>query len=105
MRRPTSEHDRERPEIEIEVTPQAVARIQCWIALLAADQTAPAWSPVEDYRTPDTLRAAAQWLVDNGHVTEMDHELVCVLLALFSINLRSEMGEELDGRLVPRDAA
>jgi hypothetical protein len=75
----------------MEVTPQAVARIRCWIALLAADQTAPAWNPVEDYGTPETLRAAARWLVDNGHVPEMDHELVCVLLALFSINLRSEI--------------
>lgn len=102
---PTSEYDRERPEIEIEVTPQAVARIRCWIALLAADPTAPAWNPVEDYRTPETLRAAARWLVDSGHVPEMDHELVCVLLALFSINLRSEMGEEIDGRFMPRDAA
>jgi hypothetical protein len=82
-----------------------VARIRCWIALLAADVRAPAWNPVEDYRTPETLRAAARWLVDNGHVPDMDHELVCVLLALFSINLRLEMGEEIDGRFMPRDAA
>jgi hypothetical protein len=89
----------------MEVTSQAVAQIRCWIALLAADETAPAWNPAEDYRTPQTLRSAAQWLVDNGHVVEMDHELVCVLLALFSIGLRSEMWEEIDGRFMPRDAA
>ena len=48
-----------------------------------------------------TLRAAAQWLVDNGHVRELDHELLCVLLALFSIDLVSE----LEAQFVPRDAA
>jgi plasmid stabilization system protein ParE len=88
-------------EIDIEPTPQAVARIRHWIVLLAADETAPTWNPVEDYRTPATLRAAARWLVDNGHAGTLDFELVGVLLALFSVTLRSEMALwEL-----PRDAA
>jgi hypothetical protein len=90
---------------EFELTPQAVAPIRHWILLLAADNTAPAWNPATDYGTPDTLRAAARWIVDNGHGREMDHMLVGVLLALFSINLRSEMTAELNGRILPKDAA
>lgn len=90
-----------RAEIDIEPTPQAVTRVRHWIALLAADETAPTWSPVEDYPTPETLRAAARWLVDNGHAGTLRFELVGVLLALFSVTFRSEM----DACLRPRDAA
>ena len=89
------------PELDIEPTPQAVARVRHWIALLAADETAPTWSPVEDYGTPARLRAAARWLVDNGHAGTLDFELVGVLLALFSITFRSEMALWA----LPRDAA
>jgi hypothetical protein len=78
-------------EPKIELTPQAIAEVRRWLLLLAADDAAPAWSPVEDYPTPETLRAAARWLVDNGHCRGMDDELVGVLLALFSIDLRWQM--------------
>ncbi|HEY7621212.1 MAG TPA: hypothetical protein VH834_15650 [Solirubrobacteraceae bacterium] len=88
-------------EADIELSTQAVARIRRWIVLLAADETAPTWSPVEDYSTPETLRAAARWLVDHGHTGALDFDLVGVLLALFSINLRVEM----QGWELPRDAA
>jgi hypothetical protein len=89
-----------RPDLDIEPTPQAVARIRHWIVLLAGDPTAPAWNPIEDYATPDTLRAAARWLVDHGHTGPLDFELVGVLLALFSITFRHEMSG-----WAPRDAA
>jgi hypothetical protein len=88
-------------EIDIEPTPLAVARVRHWIVLLAADETAPTWNPVEDYSTPATLRSAARWLVDNGHAGALDFDLVGVLLALFSITFRSEM----DAWTRPRDAA
>ena len=90
---------------DLELTPHAVAEIRRWILLLAADATAPAWNPVENYSSPDALRAAAAWLVDNGHSDELNQELVGVLLALFSSTLRAEVVDELGGRVVPRDAA
>jgi hypothetical protein len=92
-------------EHRIELTPQAVTEIRHWLLLLAGDPAAPQWSPVEDYRTPDALRAAARWLVDNGHGLGMDHDLVGVLLALFSIDLRWEMEAGIDGLAVPQDAS
>jgi hypothetical protein len=92
-------------EIDIELHPHAVARVRHWIVLLAADHTAPTWNPVADYSSPHTLRAAARWLVDNGHTGTLDFDLVGVLLALFSINLRCEMDDEIDGWAIPQDAA
>jgi hypothetical protein len=89
----------------LELTPRAVTELQRWLLLLAADDTAPRWSPIEDYGTPDALRAAAHWLVDNGHSHGLDVDLVGVLLALFSIDLREQMTTEIDGRRLPRDAA
>jgi hypothetical protein len=89
----------------IELTSEAVTELRRWLLLLAADDTAPRWSPIEDYDTPDALRAAAHWLVDNGHGHGLDADLVGVLLALFSIDLRSQMTAEIEGRRLPRDAA
>jgi hypothetical protein len=89
----------------IELTPEAVTELRRWLLLLAADATAPRWNPIEDYDTPQPLRAAAHWLVDNGHSHGMDVDLVGVLLALFSIDLRSEMTAEIDRRRLPQDAA
>jgi hypothetical protein len=89
----------------IELTPEAVRELQRWLLLLAADDTAPRWSPIEDYDTPDALRAAAHWLVDSGHSDGLDFDLVGVLLALLSIDLREQMTAEIEGRRLPRDAA
>jgi hypothetical protein len=89
----------------IELTPEAVTELRRWLLLLAADDTAPRWNPIEDYPTPQALRAAAHWLVDNGHSHGMDVDLVGVLLALFSIDLRSHMTTEIEGRRFPQDAA
>jgi hypothetical protein len=89
----------------LELTPEAVRELRHWLLLLAADDTSPKWSPIEDYGTPDALRAAARWLVDTGHSHGLDVDLVGVLLALFSIDLRSQMAAEIEGRRLPRDAA
>ena len=89
----------------IELTPDAVSQLQRWLVLLAGDETAPKWSPIEDYDTPEPLRAAAQWLVDNGHSDGMDVDLVGVMLALLSIDLRSQMTAGIEGLVRPQDAA
>jgi hypothetical protein len=89
----------------IELTPEAVTELRRWLLLLAADETAPNWNPIDDYATPDALRAAAHWLVDNGHSDGMDVDLVGVLLALLSIDLRAQMTTEVDRRRLPQDAA
>jgi hypothetical protein len=86
------------------LTPYAVARTRHWATLLATDATAPAWSPAIGYSTPDSLRAAAQWLVDRGHAPGLEHEMVCILLALFIIDVASEMDGEIGG-FIPQDAA
>jgi hypothetical protein len=92
-------------ERNIELTSQAVAEVRRWLLLLAADDGAPEWSPVEDYPTPETLRAAARWLVDNGHSRGLDDDLVGVLLALFAIDLRWEMRPGTEDDVLPQDAA
>jgi hypothetical protein len=84
----------------VELTPEAVAQIQRWLVLLAGDITAPAWDPVENYETPESVRAAAQWLVDNGHGCGMDDQLVAVLLVLFSMNLRWKVEAEIEVRFI-----
>lgn len=89
-------------EIPVELTPQALAQIRRWLLLLAGDDTAPAWDPAENHDTPESLQAAAQWLVDNGHGGAMDDQLVAVLLALFSINLRWKIETEIEGRFIPQ---
>ena len=91
-------------EIPVELTPQALAQIRRWLLLLAGDDTAPAWDPGENHDTPESLQAAAQWLVDNGHGGAMDAQLVAVLLALFSINLRGRIEAEIEGRFIPHSA-
>jgi hypothetical protein len=88
-------------ESSIQLTPQGVAQIQRWLLLLAADDTAPAWDPVDRHSAPEALRAAARWLVDNGHSSGMGKDLVGVLLAMFGMTLRSDT---IEGR-VPQDAA
>ena len=92
-------------DLDIELTPRAIAEIRRWILLLAADDTAPSWDPVEPYLTPDALRAAAGWLADHGHSQGLDRDLVGVLLAVFSISARAEMDAVLQPRFIPRDAA
>ena len=92
-------------ELPFELTLQAVTEVRRWLLLLAADDAAPKWSPVEDYQTPAPLQAAARWLVDNGHSRGLADDLVGVLLALFSLELRSEMGAGIDGLVLPQDAA
>ena len=91
-------------EIPVELTPRAWAQIRRWLLLLAGDDTAPAWDPGKNHDTPESLLAAARWLVDNGHGGAMDHQLVAVLLALFSINLRSKIEAEIEGRVIPPGA-
>jgi hypothetical protein len=75
----------------VELTPEAAVQIQRWLLLLAADPAAPAWDPAEDYETPHALHAAAGWLTDNGHGGGLEEFLVAVLLAMFTINVRSEL--------------
>jgi hypothetical protein len=48
--------------------------------------------------TPEALRRAARWVVDNGHAPDLDHEMVCILLALY-------IAEHSAETFVPRDAA
>ena len=91
-------------EIPVELTPQALAQIRRWLLLLAGDDKAPAWDPGENHDTPESLQAAAQWLVDNGHGGAMDDQLVAVLLALFSMNLRWRIEAEIEGRFIPHGA-
>jgi hypothetical protein len=91
-------------EIPVELTPRAWAQIRRWLLLLAGDDTAPAWDPAENHDTPESLQAAAQWLVGNGHGGAMDDHLVAVLLALFSINLRWRIESEIEGRFIPQGA-
>ena len=73
-------------------------RIRRWLALLATDETAPAWNPRVPFSTPEALRRAARWVVDNGHAPDLDHEMVCILLALY-------IAEHSAETFVPRDAA
>ena len=91
-------------EIPVELTPSALAQIRRWLLLLAGDDTAPAWDPGENHDTPESLQAAARWLVDNGHGGAMDDQLVAVLLALFSINLRWRIETDIEGRFIPQGA-
>jgi hypothetical protein len=91
-------------EIPVELTPSALAQIRRWLLLLAGDDTAPAWDPAENHDAPESLQAAAQWLVDNGHGGALDDRLVAVLLALFSINLRWRIETEIEGRFIPQGA-
>ena len=87
------------------LTPQAVAQTRRWVILLATDDTAPGWSPFVGYSTPESLRAAAQWLVDRGHAPGLAHEMVCILLALFVIDVAPEMYGDVGGTFIPQDAA
>jgi len=84
----------------VQLTPDAVTEIRHWLLLLAADPAAPAWDPAEDYETPNALHAAAQWLTDNGHGGGLELFLVAILLAMFSISVRSEL-ENAGGGLDP----
>jgi hypothetical protein len=88
-----------------ELTPHALAQTRRWATLLATDDTAPAWHPFVGYSTPDSLRAAAQWLVDEGHAPGLRHEMVCILLAIYVIDVASEADGGLGGAFIPRDAA
>ena len=85
-----------------ELTPQTVAQIRHWVILLETSETAPAWDPTARQRTPEALRSAAWWLVANGHAPQLSHELVCVLLALYTVELCGAVG---GGEFIPRDAA
>ena len=82
-----------------------MARLRRWMMLLAGDETAPAWNPTLTFSTPESLRGAAWWLVENGHAAELDHEMVCILLALYIVDHPGEAEDELGGELIPRDAA
>jgi hypothetical protein len=57
------------------------------------------------HSTPASLRAAAQWLVDEGHAPGLNHEMVCILLAIYVIDVASEADGAFGGALIPRDAA
>jgi hypothetical protein len=87
------------------LTPQAVAKTRRWVTLLATDDTAPAWSPLVGHSTPESLRAAAQWIVDRGHAPGLQHEMVCILLALFVIDVAPEAYGDVGGAFIPQDAA
>lgn len=84
-----------------ELTPHAVARVRRWMNLLATDESAPRWDPTVNRSTPESLRRVAWWLVSNGEAPDMTHEMVCILLALYIVDHR----DELEGELIPRDAA
>ena len=88
-----------------ELTPYALAQTRRWATLLATDDTAPAWHPFVGYSTPSSLRAAAQWLVDEGHAPGLTHEMVCILLAIYVVDVASEADGEFGGAFIPRDAA
>ena len=88
-----------------QLTPYAVARVRRWMLLLATDQTAPPWSPALGASTPASLRAAAWWLVAQGHAAGLDHQMVCILLALGIADDVGGEAEELGGEALPRDAA
>jgi hypothetical protein len=87
------------------LTPHALAKTRRWATLLATDDGAPAWTPLVGYSTPDSLRAAAQWLVDEGHAPGLKHEMVCVLLAIYVVDVASEADGGFGGAFIPRDAA
>jgi hypothetical protein len=82
-----------------------VARVRRWLLLITTDETAPRWSPTLGRSTPESLRAAAWWLVERGHAPDLDHQMVCILLALYLADRPGEAGDELGGELLPRDAA
>ena len=84
-----------------ELTPYAVARIRRWMTLLATDESAPPWNPTLRSSTPETLRGAARWIVDNGHAFGLDDGMVCILLAHYIVDHPAAIEDEL----VPRDAA
>jgi hypothetical protein len=72
---------------------------------LATDETAPPWSPTLGASTPESLRTAAWWLVERGHATGLDHQMVCILLALYIADRSGAAGDGLEGEALPRDAA
>jgi hypothetical protein len=88
-----------------ELTPHALAQTRRWATLLATDDTAPVWHPFVGYSTPESLRAAAQWLIDEGHAPGLRHEMVCVLLAMYVVDVGSEADGGFGGAFIPRDAA
>ena len=88
-----------------ELTPRAVAQTRRWKTLLATDETAPPWHLHVGYSTPSSLRAAAQWLIDQGHAPGLKHEMVCVLLAIYVVDVSSEADGGFGGAFIPRDAA
>jgi hypothetical protein len=88
-----------------ELTPRALAQTRRWARLLAADDSAPVWHPFVGYSTPDSLRAAAQWLIDEGHAPGLRHEMVCILLAIYVVDIASEAEGGFGGAFIPRDAA
>jgi hypothetical protein len=87
------------------LTPHAEAQARRWATLLATDDTAPAWFPFVGRSTPESLRAAAQWLVDQGHAPGLQHEMVCVLLALFVVDVAAGSDGRMGGAFIPKDAA
>lgn len=87
------------------LTPQAMAQTRRWVMLLATDSGAPAWSPFVRYGTPQPLREAARWLVDEGYAPGLQHEMVCILLAIFAVEAMSEMDRGVGGAFIPKDAA
>ena len=87
------------------LTPPALAQTRRWTTLLATDDSAPAWTPLVGSSTPDSLRAAAQWLIDEGHAPGLKHEMVCVLLAIYVVDVASEADGGFGGAFIPRDAA
>ena len=88
-----------------ELTPRALAQVRRWMMLLATDDTAPAWTPVIQHSTPETLRRAARWLVERGHAPGMSHDMVGILLALFMVDVALEIDDDGEAELLPQDAA
>src|SRR3954451_10885958 len=88
-----------------ELPPRALAQTRRWATLLAADHSAPVWHPFVGYSTPESLRAAAQWLIDEGQAPGVRDEIFCVLLAIYFFDFASEASGRLCGPLIPRDAA
>jgi hypothetical protein len=88
-----------------QLTPYAAARVRRWMLLLSTDATAPPWNPRLGASTPASLRAAAWWLVARGHAAGLDHQMVCILLALAIADDLDGAGEEPGGEPLPRDAA
>ena len=74
-----------------ELTPHALAQTAA-LGDACSPPTTPPPPGIPSWATarPSSLRAAAQWLVDEGHAPGLKHEMVCILLAMYVIDVAPE---------------